>query len=308
MAKSQEKSVDKVKSLAHYIQEIERLQQTVECNFSISHWGAWYRGHADKTWSLLPSLFRPRSVIAPELEREATRDFRLNATALLDGSPTTDVEWLFIMQHYRMPTRLLDWTESHLAALYFATCDGDASRDGCVWMMSPITLNVPIFQRSHGGGRTVPISDHPIIEDYVLNNRKGKIDREIKASLPIAVRPSRNSTRIVAQKGTFTIHGKKRCDLSTLGNEKRYKDFWIEKIIVDKFSKNKLASELYRAGVTAHTIYRDLDSLSEEIKFRYSESYAESGRAKKTKLSMMGFGRSVRTTLLRHRRRRESSR
>ena len=52
------------------------------------------------------------------------------------------ISWLTLMQHYGLPTRLLDWSESPLVALYFAlSSDEDAKADAAVWVLNPMKLN-----------------------------------------------------------------------------------------------------------------------------------------------------------------------
>ncbi len=67
----------------------------------------WYRGHSDEQWSLIPSLMRMPA--SPDIEQALFHEFKRSATRLFDRR-YSDWEILFDMQHYGVPTRLLDWS------------------------------------------------------------------------------------------------------------------------------------------------------------------------------------------------------
>ena len=90
----------------------------------------FYRGHADESWDLKPSIFRSHRGIENEhllfrdMVAHVPRDFSECKSAL---------DYLVQMQHYGLPTRLLDVTTNPLVALYFA-CQpaGDTTVSGIV--------------------------------------------------------------------------------------------------------------------------------------------------------------------------------
>src|SRR6266852_8142974 len=97
----------------------------------------WFRGQARKDWKLVPSL--ARKTIHLQAESALIKRFMQNATPHITTSLRDEWEWIFLMQHYRASTRLLDWSESPLAALYFAVSEKEhMGAAGSVWCLDPV--------------------------------------------------------------------------------------------------------------------------------------------------------------------------
>jgi len=156
----------------------------------------WYRGHSDADWSLLPTIFRIPDGL--KREQQAFHEFKRLASKLF-AKHENDWEVLFDMQHYGIPTRLLDWTESLGVAIAFITFTqyyGD--RDSALFVLNPATLNA-----SSGLADIKRLPD-----DLEFQYRRIYWDKKPFAPhLPIAAYPPLRSERLFAQLGVFTIHG-----------------------------------------------------------------------------------------------------
>jgi FRG domain len=101
----------------------------------------WFRGHSDIRWGLLPSIHRySESDQHGLLEGALVTCFTLNhAEYSLNKHGLLKI--LSTMQHYRYPTRLLDWTSNIMSAAYFAVAELD-DNDGVIWILDPYALNL----------------------------------------------------------------------------------------------------------------------------------------------------------------------
>jgi hypothetical protein len=208
----------------------------------------WYRGQSNAAWGLTPSLHRTSDWA--KKERILFDEFS-NTAARLFEKRASDWETLFDMQHYWIPTRLLDWTTVLGVAIAFILhSDYTNDNDSSLFLLDPSSLN-----RSSGRNEILQLPEDKIFDYKTIywENRPVAIEK------PLAVRPAHISDRLRAQQGTFTIHGN-----DPLGFEKV--DHSFRKIVLPKDAKADAREFLRWANLNEYTIYPDIVGMAEHIK------------------------------------------
>ena len=243
----------------------------------------FYRGQSDKNFKLIPSIYREKRLI--ESDDKIFKDFIAQSPADFKGCTST-FEKLVKMQHYSLPTRLLDITTNPLVALYFA-CKNDAV-DGKLFRFEVQISGIKYFD-SDAVSVVSNIAKRPI--DFSIEDLR-ELDRnefnseeeiqyllhEIKYEKPhfqniidskdiervFCVKPMFDNPRIIRQSGAFFlygINGDKSKPASLLFKSKEY--------IINKAQKQKIKKQLEALGIDKSMLFLEVEHVAEHIKDKY---------------------------------------
>jgi hypothetical protein len=169
-----------------------------------------------------------------------------------------------MMQHYRAPTRLLDWTEVLAVALHFAVAYGDPDEsDGPrVYMMNPYRWN-----KEHSAfGRELVwprYFSYDTDEEYFYEYGELLVENAIDWKKPVALYPPHRNARLSAQRGFFTIHGTDTRPLEQIAPSLLWAFDLDPKAVTD------IRDQLELCGINEYSLFPDLEGLARQLKKRY---------------------------------------
>jgi hypothetical protein len=260
-----------VQTLKEYISLVEGLRVTRKGPI-------WYRGCGKVTHKLKPSLYRHKGSKTIDnfmcLEKLLLARFQQRSIPFHSRSLSDPWDWIFLMQHYGVPTKLLDWSESPLMALFFAVTSARHSldsrgriifsSDASIWFLDPEGWNKRAVELKSFAG-AVLTTDDPLAGAY-----KPIGDIKTMKKLPIAIYGAHNSQRIVAQRGVFVCFGKDTRPMELMYEKEGFAADCLMKLTITKDNLPHMYEALKRHGITDSVVFPDLDGLSREIKREYS--------------------------------------
>lgn len=234
-----------------------------------------YRGHSNQTdFKLLPSVLRDpkfrdaEHTILRELVASHPTDF---------ASDYSTLEQLARVQHYSLPTRLLDVTWNPLVALFFAAKD-NPNTPGEVIVFRVKSDKVKFYDSDTASCVANLAHLKPSERDSIDFNLTGQtfnsqsaVDRLlqfIRAEKPhfrgeidpndlqtvLAVKPKQNNSRILSQSGAFLLFG-----ISESLDVNQPAVISIERIRINKKGKSVICKELNRMAINSRTMFPEIE-------------------------------------------------
>ena len=213
-----------VRSWGNLHRRLESMQDT-----------SWiFRGVTSPHHYPIPSIGREKIFGPYKLEQEKNlfNQFKKRAIALVSGSSFDDWHWLAYAQHIGVPTRLLDWSSSPLAAVFFAL-EGDSDEDRVVYALKYSQYIHEVEQKD---------------ENPLDNKREGRF------SAPLAF------GRIRAQRGLFTIHPHPTKIFYPKG---------LRSIVIPSDKVHGFRRLLYKYGIDPWHIYPDMQGLGQQLQWQF---------------------------------------
>ncbi|WP_081955328.1 FRG domain-containing protein [Pseudomonas lutea] len=209
-----------------------------------------YRGHADSSWKLEPTL--DRIIKTPTSSKRASHleRFKFETRGRRGSSPVKmedDNDWWALGQHHGLATPLLDWTESPFVALFFAASAAS--------------------ELSSGGYSVYAIHQTSIKKiNERVNNEVGSPLVNGRRQTVKVVRPlSDENKRLVSQRGLFT-RGPNNVNLEDWvrkNTDKTSKELCIIKVTIPNLDSKECLRYLNRMNISHSTLFPDLPGASD---------------------------------------------
>lgn len=232
-----------------------------------------YRGHANAKWPLQSSLERLIESQWSQGKARHFEDFSLEAFQakfhLYDRAnitPDSKLAWLSVMQHYGVPTRLVDFTNSPYVALYFAL---EAYQPSTLADLAVFALDYTAVMEA--SIRHIKVQD-PSFEETrsSIYAKQDKVFDETVDKLLYDItwvtEPRRHNERLDLQGGCFVVSGNIDARISESLNLDLYRDCKFLKFTIDHRLYEPIFALLRKMNLTSKSLYGDLDGLARSIK------------------------------------------
>ncbi|NQJ72749.1 FRG domain-containing protein [Streptococcus suis] len=246
-----EEKIKVVNSLSDYIKFISEVAEEMD---DIGLESFVSRGQKDCSFPLLPSLMRRKSkqTKISKLEKDLQTRFQTKIsyydnTVLSRVENRTEISSELILtygQHFGLPTRYLDFTESHLLALLFALEEYDHSNPAVVYLINAKSYN---YKTTGEEKKFIEVNSSKTSDDSYF------------------IKPHDTNKRVHFQNGCFL-----KCSNNFNEDNEDYRELFnhASVVLIDSAYKKQILIEMFNMGITFESIYPDIDNVVKNIKFK----------------------------------------
>lgn len=232
-----------------------------------------FRGHANSQWPLQSALER---ILGKKWSAENARKFETYSWEAFKSKyhiysgnehvPKSKLSWLSVMQHYGVPTRLIDFTSSPYIALYFAleTYVPMSKEELAIFAIDYSGLmqkSIEYIQTKDREFQETRLSIE-CKKDLVFDN---VVDR-YSYDIAWVTEPIELNARIDRQSGTFLVSGNLEKPIESVLNLPLYDDVQMVKIAIPSHLYEGIYVALRKMSINSKSIYGDLSGLAKAIR------------------------------------------
>jgi hypothetical protein len=252
----------------------------------------FFRGHSRFSHRLVPSIFRDPNWIANE--DVLFKELVLRCPNDFAGQEST-FQSLVKMQHYSLPTRLLDITANPLVALYFACLyEGSPRESGEV-----VVFRIPTAEIKYFDSDTVSVIANISRRSQSFELPLGHLEREafndlqqiryllheVRREKPyfepwiirdhlesvVCVKPKLDNARVIKQEGAFLLFGMgcRKTEPAAVPQGYLYPAA-TRRLLIEPSKKEIIRRQLESLGLTQASIFPEIDKVAEYIKRSYA--------------------------------------
>ena len=242
----------------------------------------WYRGHTMSSYRLEPSLYRNKKEVITgdkyiqfrhyELNDEnlAIKEFKKRLNGKYDSQKLRDIDYLYLMQHNGIETRLLDFTTNPLIALFFSVVEPK-----CINKKKEEIYSLDEFSEEYS---SVFCINPKIINEITFGINKiidlsyVKFAKIQNLRTPICVEPSNPDidNRLKIQNGKFILFGKEVNPLDWYDVPRKT----MLKIMIPNSRRERILYYLDKKfNINYTTIYPDMEGVKLQVRNKIKDKY-----------------------------------